>query len=113
MVESTSAQTELLDVHWPISDDELVARFEAEIKINADEGRRVRLAIFDTVTSNPGIRIPYERLTEICRRHNVLSLVDGAHGIGQIPLDLDALDADFFTSNIHKYLSFETRDVPD
>ena len=109
MVESTPVQTEMLDVHWPISDNDLVTSFEAGIKkINATEGRRVRMAIFDTVTSNPGLRIPYERLTQKCRENGVLSLVDGAHGVGMIPLDLTTLDADFFTSNVHKlvFLSF-------
>ena len=93
----------MLDVRWPISDDDLVAGFEANIKsINASGDRRVRMAILDTVTSNPGLRIPFERLIQICREQGVLSLVDGAHGIGQIPIDLKVLDADFFTSNLHK-----------
>ena len=104
IVESTAAQREVLDIHWPISDDELVARFEDGIKaINASGKRRVRLAVFDTISSMPGMRVPYERLAQICRKLNVLSLVDGAHGVGQIPLDLKALDADFVTSNVHKY----------
>ena len=103
IVETTPAESEVLDLHWPISDKDLTSKFEACIKsINATEGRRVRLAIFDTITSNPGLRIPYERLTEICRKHEVLSLVDAAHGIGHISLNLTVLDPDFFMSNVHK-----------
>ena len=103
MVESTGVQRAELDLHWPISDDELVKQFEAKMQeINEGKRGRVRLAIFDTVTSNPGLSIPYKRLTQKCKEHGVLSLVDGAHGVGHIPLDLNELDADFFTSNIHK-----------
>jgi selenocysteine lyase/cysteine desulfurase len=38
-------------------------------------------------------------LLAACREHNITSIVDGAHAVGQIPLQLDALDADFYTSN--------------
>lgn len=95
----------MLDFGWPIEDDDLVDQFEAAIsRINTEDNgkRRVRLAIVDTITSQPGLRIPYEKLTAKCREHDVLSLVDGAHGVGQIPLDLSTLDADFFTTNLHK-----------
>ena len=105
IIETTPAESELLDAQWPLADDELVRKFEAAIlRINAEgKGkRRVRLAFFDTVTSMPGFRVPFERLTELCRSHGILSLVDGAQGIGHIPLNLDQLQPDFFTTNLHK-----------
>jgi selenocysteine lyase/cysteine desulfurase len=47
------------------------------------EGKRVRLVMFDTVLTFPGVRMPWERLVEVCREMGVLSLIDGAHGIGE------------------------------
>lgn len=88
---------------FPIGDDELVGRFRETIKREQDGGARVRVAVFDTIVSMPGVRVPFERLVGVCKELGVLSLVDAAHGVGHIPLDLGKLDADFFVSNCHKY----------
>ncbi|KAG5991346.1 hypothetical protein E4U54_003899, partial [Claviceps lovelessii] len=39
-----------------------------------------------------------------CRELGVLSLVDGAQGVGMVRLDLAAADPDFFVSNCYKWL---------
>ncbi|KAK7958040.1 isopenicillin N epimerase [Apiospora saccharicola] len=88
----------------PFEDKDAVSAFEAAVAQCIAEGHRPRLCVFDTVSSLPGIRFPFESLTKACRGHGVLSLVDGAQGIGQIDLDLTELDPDFFLSNCHKWL---------
>ncbi|UKZ78962.1 hypothetical protein TrVFT333_006711 [Trichoderma virens FT-333] len=82
-------------------DDTLVESFRSVLQ---EHQGRVRVAIFDTVLSMPGLRMPFERLAEICRDFSVLSAVDGAHGIGLIDLNLEKLGVDFFTTNCHKWL---------
>ncbi|BCS17108.1 aminotransferase [Aspergillus luchuensis IFO 4308] len=83
---------------------DLVERFLQVVREARSEGLNVKLALFDVVTSLPAVRFPFEKLTEVCREEGILSLIDGAHGIGQLPLDLAALQPDFFTSNCHKWL---------
>ncbi|KAK0105652.1 hypothetical protein ONS95_004180 [Cadophora gregata] len=59
----------------------------------------------DTVLTFPGARFPWEKRVEVCTELRVLSLVDGAHGIGLIDLThLGKVSPDFFVSNCHKWL---------
>ena len=89
-------------VEYPIDDDVLVNRYHDAIKAAKSEGKIVRLAVFDTISSLPGARVPWELLVQVCKTEGVLSMVDGAHGVGQISLGLANVQPDFFTSNCHK-----------
>ena len=103
--ETTLAESSRISMSHPISDSEVIRKFEHRIgEINSNSGKKAKLAIFDTVSSLPGIRVPFEKLVDVCRKEDVLSVIDGAHGIGHIPLDLTIVDPDFFTSNCHKWL---------
>ena len=104
IMETTPAQAKKIEYTNPVSDDFLCDSFESAITELRQEGKNPRVAIYDTIVALPGVRMPFERLTKLCKQHNVLSCIDGAHGVGQIPLDLSALDPDFFVSNCHKWL---------
>ncbi|KAI9845276.1 MAG: hypothetical protein M1830_007550, partial [Pleopsidium flavum] len=107
IAETTPAEGVKVEYTYPISDDDMVDRFKKVIRHEKYARNRVRVAIFDTVVSLPGVRMPFEHLTEVCREEGLLSLVDGAHGAGHLPLDLGKLRPDFFVSNCHKYVFSE------
>lgn len=100
--ETTVVEGVNVGVKYPIEDGTLVERFHAEIRNAKAGGKNVKIAIFDTISSVPGVRVPFERLVGICKAEGVLSMIDGAHGVGNIKLDLAGLQPDFFTSNLHK-----------
>ncbi|KAJ5173415.1 hypothetical protein N7492_006008 [Penicillium capsulatum] len=102
--EHSSLQSRKVSFEYPISSKELERRFLDVVHRTRDEGLVVRAAVFDTIVSNPGVRFPFEGLVYICQEEGILSVIDGAHGIGQIPLDMGQLQPDFFVSNCHKWL---------
>ncbi|KIX02100.1 uncharacterized protein Z518_08039 [Rhinocladiella mackenziei CBS 650.93] len=88
----------------PCTHSEILNALSQTISRVLYDGLTPRICIYDTIVSLPGVRFPFERITRMCKEYGILSMVDGAHGVGQIPLNLSQLDADFFVSNCHKWL---------
>ena len=62
---------------------------------------KTKLVMIDTVTSPTGLLMPFEELTAYFESRGVEVLLDAAHGIGMIPLNLVTLGASYDTSNCH------------
>ncbi len=63
-----------------------------------------RVISISHITSPTALIFP---LAEVCRRAReagILTIIDGAHAPGQIPVDLTTLEADFYSGNCHKWL---------
>jgi isopenicillin-N epimerase len=84
----------------PLPDD------PGEIVAAACEGMnpRTRLLFFSHVLSPTGMVLPARELCAEARRRGILTVVDGAHAPAFVPLDLDAVGADFYGANCHKWL---------
>jgi len=104
MTETTPVEAVKIQYTYPISDSFFTASLTASVEQERRAGNNPRLCIFDTVTSMPGVLMPFEALTETCRHLGILSVIDGAHGVGHVRLNLTQLDPDFFISNCHKWL---------
>ena len=65
---------------------------------------RTRLVVVDAVTSVTGVVMPFAEVVAGCRERGVPCLVDAAHAPGLLPVDLRALDPDYWTGNLHKWV---------
>ncbi|EHA47913.1 hypothetical protein MGG_17802 [Pyricularia oryzae 70-15] len=93
-------------LEYPLTDDELVALFKKGIQDCRAAGKRPRAAVIDTVSSIPAVRLPFEALVQVCHDEGILSIVDGAQGVGMIDLKHlgTQVKPDFFITNCHKWL---------
>jgi isopenicillin-N epimerase len=65
---------------------------------------RTRAIFLSHITSGTALRLPVDSVASRAREAGILTVVDGAHAVGQIPVDLVALGVDFYASNFHKWL---------
>ena len=65
---------------------------------------RTRLLFFSHVLSPTGLVLPARALCAAARQRGVLTVIDGAHSPGMIPLEVEALGCDFYGGNCHKWL---------
>jgi isopenicillin-N epimerase len=84
----------------------VMARDPAEIVAAVRDAisERTRLLFFSHVLSPTGLVLPAREICAEARRRGVLTVVDGAHAPAMIPVDLDAIGADFYGGNCHKWL---------
>ena len=97
--ERHGATVRVANVPFPIANtDEVVTAIDRELN------NKTRLLLVDHVTSPTGIVFPIEKIVELAHSRGIRVLVDGAHAPGMIPLNLDAIGADYYTANHHKWL---------
>jgi cysteine desulfurase/selenocysteine lyase len=67
-------------------------------------GPRTRVVAFAHVSNVLGTVLPVARLSAQARRVGALTVVDGAQAAPHLPLDMPALECDFYTFSSHKML---------
>ena len=99
VAERWDAKVVTVNIPFPINDPQ-----QAVDAIMGGVTDQTRLAMIDTVTSPTGLLMPFEQLVSMLEARGVEVMLDAAHGIGMVPLNLNELGASYTTSNCHKWL---------
>ena len=95
-----------VDFTFPCSHASILSRTRSAIEetlASLQPGETIRLGLLDAICSKPGAVMPWSELCALYREYGILSLVDAAHLMGQMPVNLAKADPDFWVSNAHKW----------
>jgi isopenicillin-N epimerase len=99
VAEKTGAKVVVVDLPFPISESKTILE-----KIKSAMTDRTKLLLIDHITSQTGLVMPIKEIIKECEKRGIESLIDGAHGPGQIKIDLKELNPTYYTGNCHKWL---------
>ena len=65
---------------------------------------RTRVCLLSHITSPTGMITPAKRLIRALEERGIVTILDGAHGPGALPLDIEDIAPAYYTANCHKWL---------
>ncbi|MEZ2413383.1 aminotransferase class V-fold PLP-dependent enzyme [Muriicola sp. E247] len=83
----------------PDSDEEIVSLYESQI------GPKTKLMMICHMVNITGQILPVRKICDMAHSHGVEVMVDGAHCVGHIEVDIKELNCDYYGSSLHKWLS--------
>jgi len=82
----------------PTTQDDLYQRFEKAIT------PRTKVIHFCHITNLTAQLFPVQRISRLARSKGIVTIVDGAHALGQFPFKLRDLECDAYGVSLHKWL---------
>jgi selenocysteine lyase/cysteine desulfurase len=82
----------------PTTQDDLYRRFENAIT------PKTKVFHFCHITNLTAQMFPVQRLSRLARSKGIVTIVDGAHALGQFPFKLRDLECDAYGVSLHKWL---------
>jgi hypothetical protein len=89
----------VITLNFPITHDDIIKNFKEHIQANPARPNKKRVAIIDSIVSNPGVLLPWKEMVAICKDEGIWSVIDAAHSIGQeVGINLTKAAPDFWIS---------------
>jgi len=97
--EKTGGKPVEVFIPYPLTDKALIIDI-----IQKSLTAKTKILLIDHIFYTGGIVAPLKEIIDICRKNGTYVLVDGAHAPGMIDLNLEELQADWYTGNCHKWM---------
>lgn len=65
---------------------------------------KTKLVFISHLTSSTALRLPVEEVVARARQLGIMTFIDGAHGPGQLEVDMQKIGADMYTGACHKWM---------
>jgi isopenicillin-N epimerase len=103
--ERLGVQTITAPILWPLTGPEsFLAPVAALLAANASS-LNIRVAVISHISAYPSAVLPVRELVDLLHAHKIPVIVDGAHALGNIPVNIPALgDPEVWFGNAHKWL---------
>ena len=99
--QDSSSELVIVNISMPATSDSILKTVSAYLDVHGDS---IYLASFSHIASLPAVVLPVKQLVALCASHGILTLIDGAHALGQIPVNVTDINANFWLGNGHKWL---------
>lgn len=81
----------------PESKEEIVEQFREAIT------PRTKVITFCHITRGAGLLFPAKELCALAREHGIITAIDGAQSVAQIPVDVKDIGCDLYVTSLHKW----------
>lgn len=88
-----------VDFKLPDSDESILAAYQRAMT------PQVKIIHCTHITHAQGHIMPIAALARLAHQNGAEVVVDGAHSVGQIPVDLAMINCDYFATSLHKWLN--------
>ena len=82
----------------------MISMSEPEKELFAQVDEHTRLIAVSSVQYATGLRMALAQIGAFCQQHNILFCIDAIQSLGALPLDVQAVAADFVMADGHKWM---------
>ena len=98
----------MVNITWPVTGPEsFIEPVRSALELAASLSLNIRVAVISHISAYPSVVLPVRELVDLLHSYGIPVVVDGAHALGNIPVDIMALgNPEVWFGNAHKwYLS--------